>query len=99
MSSRTEKQEHLSELEGFLRGPVFRGWLAGLRQDIAFTEAQVLALDPITREDEIEILKLRGELRRMQSQITTFEDAASTLKDEINEMLESEAKSGTTTKI
>ena len=46
----------------------------------------ILELDPVSREDEVEQYKLRGEKRCLEGMLTVFADALDDLKDRIDEI-------------
>ena len=94
-----DKKQHLESLETFLRSPAHKGFVASVKFDIGQTENAIVMNDPLTRADEIENFKLRGELRCLQQMLTTFEDARVTLKDRINEIVERELENATNQKV
>jgi hypothetical protein len=75
--------------EVFIGGPLHVNYQEGCRMELEDIEGQILAFDPVTREHEIELFKLRGEMRRLQWCIELFPNMLETLKREIDE-LESE---------
>jgi len=75
--------------EVFIDGPLHVNYQAGCRASLQEVEGQILSLDPVTREQEIEMFKLRGEVRRLQSMIELFPNGLEHLKREIDD-LESE---------
>jgi hypothetical protein len=96
MSDRRENlEEHREALEAFMHGPAFVGYKAAVTAEISELERRIIDFIPVTREDEIESYMLRGELRRARETFTTFEDAARTLEDRINDALDLETKTGT----
>jgi hypothetical protein len=84
------KKRQLQKLyELFVAGPLHVNYQAGCREALQEVEGQILTLDPVTREQEIEMFKLRGEVRRLQWMIDLFPNSLEDLKREIDE-LESE---------
>jgi len=83
------KRKLRDAFEAFIAGPVHGNYQAGCRAELQELEVQILDLDPVTREQEIEMFKLRGELRRVQTMIEVFANSLEDLKREID-VLESE---------
>jgi hypothetical protein len=80
------KRKLASAFEEFIGGPVHANYQAGCRAELQGVEGQILTLDPVTRGDEIEILKLRGEARKLQWAIDIFHNSLEDLKREIDEL-------------
>ena len=80
------KRRHRDALEAFLSGPAHAGWLAARRAELQAIERQILEFDPVTREQEIEQFKLRGEKRCLEGMLEVFTGALEQLKDEIDEL-------------
>lgn len=99
IAERQAKQRHLESLESFLGSPAHLGFVAARRSEIKSTEEAIVLLDPIERKDEIEGLKLRGELRLLIELVETFEDARVALKARIEELLERENQNAENTKV
>lgn len=72
--------------EVFIAGPLHVNYQAGCRESLQDLEGQILTLDPVTREQEIEMFKLRGELRRLQWMTDIFPNSLEDLKREIDEL-------------
>lgn len=76
----------LEELNGFLTSWMHEAFIAGLLLDAQIKEREIIALDPLTRAEEIELLKLRGDLRTIQSFPTLFEEARDNLEDRFDQL-------------
>ncbi len=87
---------HLAELESFLLSPVHVRYRLACEAEIKEWEQLILATDPVTREDEILILKSRGELNVLRSLPTRFENARDELKARVNELVERDNETSTT---
>lgn len=96
IDARKEAEAHLAELETFLKGRVHTHYVAARLQEIRDNNDSIIANDPVTRQDEIEQFKIRGENRCLEQMKSIFEDARETLKVRIEEMLERENKIPTT---
>jgi hypothetical protein len=91
LAERQRLTQHLGELELFLKSTVYRGWQVARATQLRRIEDDIVDIDPINRETEIEIFKLRGERRLLQDLENQFEDTRETLKsrlDEIEELLQ-----------
>lgn len=87
MNAELMKLRQLQKLyEAFMGGPLHNNYQGGCREKIAELEGQILTLDPVTREDEIEMFKLRGELRRMLWMIDLFRHILDDLEKEIDDL-------------
>ena len=69
-----------------MQGPAHAGYLAARRAELGAIERQILEFDPVTREQEIEHFKLRGEKRCLEGMLEVFTGALEQLKDEIDEL-------------
>lgn len=81
-----EHKEHLLALDAFIASRAHVGWVAARELDIVQTEQFILSFDPVTRADEIEILKKRGELTVLRTLPTIFKDARVSLKARIDDL-------------
>jgi hypothetical protein len=79
-----EKRKHRDALEAFLKGPVHSGFVAARKRELGNIERMILELDPVTREEEIEQFKLRGEKRCLEGMLEVFAVALDRLKEEID---------------
>jgi hypothetical protein len=80
------KRKHRDALEAFLAGPAHAGYVVARRTELQAIEKQILEFDPVTREQEIEQFKLRGEKRCLEGMVEVFVGALEQLKDEIDEL-------------
>lgn len=99
VAERQAKQVHLAELEKFLSSVVHINYKKAIEVDISNTEQAIILNEPLTRSDEIENFKLRGELRCLHEMQEVFEDARISLKQRIEELLERENQNTTNTKV
>lgn len=86
ISEKSAIQKHLAELVPFLASTVFQNWQVARAERQRQTEETILNFDPVDRKDEIEILKLRGELRLLQDLETQFEDTRKSLEERLEEI-------------
>lgn len=92
---RIRLQKHLEGLEVFMAGPAYAGYVNARTAELAEINERILYLDPVSREDEIEQFKLRGERRLLQDLTQTFEVVRDTLKAEIEKLLDAEKENTT----
>lgn len=91
---RVRYERVLAAIEAFIASDGYAWWKTSRQNDISVTEGAIIAMDPIERKDEIEGFKLRGDLRTTQDFLTIFEDTASSLRKQIDELVESEKQTG-----
>jgi hypothetical protein len=102
VEQRQEKERHLAALETFLKTEAYIGYRAAREQELAeIGEAiisRTLSIGGTKIDDQIvpspndfcEILRLAGEYRSQQEMLETFENARTTLKQRIDEIVERE---------
>ena len=83
-------KEHLASLEAFVRSRAHVGFIAARNEELRQLEEAMLEVDPVTREDEIEQCKLRGERRCLKSMLGIFTTAVEDLKDRIADLEDEE---------
>lgn len=93
-----EKREHLEALKAFLRSSAYIGYLTAIQTEINENCAAQVAIIPDNLADIVELIKLKGEHRCLTESLTRFEDARTRLSDRIDEMVEAELESATTSK-
>jgi hypothetical protein len=83
-------KEHETSLEAFLVSRAYRGFLSARKEEIRVIEDTILEVDPVTREEEVEQMKARGERRCLRSMLTAFPDALEEVKDRIADLEDEE---------
>lgn len=86
VTEKTAIKGYLEELVPFLQGRVHFGWQKARASRQTELEQTILQFDPIDRKDEIEVLKLRGELRLLQDLENQFEDTRKSLEERLEEI-------------
>jgi predicted nuclease with TOPRIM domain len=79
-------RKHRDSLEAFIGGPAHAGYVAARQEELRLVKETILELDPVSREDEVEQYKLRGEKRCLEGMLSVFADALEDLKDRIDEI-------------
>ena len=85
---------HEKALEEFLKGPVHVGYVTARKHELDLVKEAILDLDPADRAGEIEMYKLRGEMRLLENLIDNFPNALDDLKDQISDLEDEEADLG-----
>lgn len=100
MSAEVEKlQKHLEALEAFMASEAHIGYLSARDEEIRLIEQRILMTPPITEMDRAVVLLAHGELDSQTEMKKTFEDARTTLKKRIDDLVESENSGESETKI
>jgi hypothetical protein len=81
---------HEKALEEFIEGPAHAGYVEARTRELEMVREAILDLDPVERADEIELYKLRGEMRLLEQLVNNFPIALEDLRDRISD-LEDEA--------
>jgi hypothetical protein len=81
---------HLGSLEAFLDSPAHTGFVSAREEEIRQIDEVLLEQDPMSRSDEIEHFKFRGERRCLKSMLTVFADAVDELRDRIADLEDEE---------
>lgn len=92
-------KEHLAALTVFLASPAHTGYVEARKFEIETTKEEILRTLPDSSTNISLVLQAHGRMDYLNEALTTFEDAARTLKKRIDEKVEEENNSGTTTKI
>lgn len=90
---------HLNALNGFIVSDTHKNFVNARLAEIAEVKKRILVLRPDTQLNISLQLQAFGELDCLEEMLTTFEDAAFTLRERISEVTEKESKTGTTTKV
>lgn len=90
---RQELQKVLIAWEAFMVSPAYPFYVKARLTEIEEIKSQIISIDPVERKDEIELFKMRGDLRTTEEFLTTFEDVAAKLKDRIDELVSTENQS------
>lgn len=83
----------LKDFETFLASDGHKYYVAARQQEIEQKSRDIVHLDPVTREDEIESIKMRGDLRTSEEFENLFQDTVARLKAKIESLLELEQPS------
>lgn len=94
-----EKQDHLDALRAFMTSSVHENFVKARTAELANVKDQILMLRPDCEANVALSLQKFGELDVLEEMITTFNDAALSLKARIDEMVERENQQGSTTKV
>lgn len=81
------------DIADFVKTAAFAEYRRSREKEIADLRDSIVSMDPLTREDEIESLKMRGDLRTTEQFLTLFEDTAASLKHRIAQLREREQPS------
>lgn len=92
-------QDHLVALTAFIASPAHVGYLEAKKLEIESTKEEILRYIPDSPTNIALQLQAHGRLDLLEESISTFEVAARTLKQRIDETVERENQAGTTTKI
>lgn len=98
IEQRQNFQKQLAALEAFMQTPAYSSFRATLLSDIQALETGMLHSAPTTEAAMREHLVNFGRLDERRSMLTFFEDACSSLKIDIERMLDVENQEGTNNK-
>lgn len=82
---------HEKALEEFIEGPVHARYVEARRKELFNVCQAILDLDPVSRNEEVEEYKLRGEKRVLEELVNSFHTILEDLKDQISELEDEEA--------
>lgn len=100
MSPEVKKlSDHLTALRVFIASPAHEGFVTARTDEIKAVRERICTILPDSQLNVALLNQAHGELDCLEEIISTFEDAALVLKARIDEKVERENQSGTTTKV
>jgi uncharacterized protein YneF (UPF0154 family) len=92
-------EEHLTALDAFIVSPAHAGYLLARDAEISDIEQRILSTPPISQDAIAVVLMAFGELDCQKEMKQTFEDARATLKARLDEAIDRDNESATTTRV
>lgn len=93
LAKRLELQKVLSAWEAFMQSVAYPYYVKARQDEIDQLKMQIVTIDPVDRKDEIELFKMRGDLRTTEEFLQLFEETAASLRDRIDTLVEAEQPS------
>lgn len=89
---RPNLEKQIVEIEAFMKTNAFRALKKTFAVDIARVEESILVSRPVDITSTLQLAELHGKCDQAKSQLTLFEDALATLKEQVAKMVDLETQ-------